>query len=132
MKNKINIRLLRRIQKAILKHHRQFDMSYWFTGRDATGKPAGGCGTAGCIAGWAVHLARKNKTLAATRAEVESAAAEARQLLGLGAIEAGRLFFSEHWPSDLHTRYVNAKTSYLAARAAATRIERFIKFNAEK
>lgn len=67
----MNTKLLRRVQKAILAHPDQFEMWLLFQptlyfNHDPLAlytMPAGGCGTAACIGGWAIHLAGKHKTL---------------------------------------------------------------------
>ena len=48
MKSKLNVRLLRRIQKKITKHPELFDMSSW--------SHETSCGTSCCIGGWALIL----------------------------------------------------------------------------
>lgn len=51
----MNVKLLRRIIKAIKKEPGQFDMRSWFTRQ--RGIP--NCGTAACIGGWAVALTKR-------------------------------------------------------------------------
>ena len=136
-KRKLNVRLLRRIQRHILEEPRRFQMDaeiiqaktqhQWlncitFFSRDAS-KTMPPCGTAACIAGWANILS----DIQLRGREGRNSAAD---LLG---IEAGNswchhpLFFARNWPEPYATRYKNAKTPKLRAKIAAARIEHLIK-----
>lgn len=131
-----NIRLLRRVQRAIPNHPDQFEMSWWFTERlhfKVQSRPAGGCGTAACIGGWAIHLAglngRVRKPLVDTgkyRRKTNSAPM-ARKLLRLSEADGDRLFARSSWPKPFYDRYYHATTLRQRAKAAADRIEHFIK-----
>jgi hypothetical protein len=140
MKKKIkpNIRLLRRIQRAILNKSNQFQMSSLFSAYLDNCDRAGGCGTAGCIAGWALHLTSRNQRLDKTsvsRKGVNTLIREAGNLLGIPTVNQitawsqmkHPLFFAEEWPEPFATRYSNARTAKTMARIAASRIEHFIK-----
>ena len=52
--NPKTVNLLRKVQKQILLEPRQFDIQHWFTmfPKNVTRVP--NCGTAACIAGWAI------------------------------------------------------------------------------
>jgi hypothetical protein len=62
-KLKMNTQLLQKVKQNILDHPDQFYMGGFFSAYTANGK-AGGCGTAACIAGWAVYLHRRYSSLA--------------------------------------------------------------------
>lgn len=133
----MNQKLLRRVRSAILAHPDQFDMAgyfgryIWFSTKTGSVKrPAGGCGTAACIGGWGVFLARKLRTLAQTEHAVGGtvdAHDEAVTALDLTRGEALRLFYIIQWPQKFKTRYNKAKSVRPRARAAAERISWFIK-----
>lgn len=125
---KLNVRLLRRVQKAILKHPWQFEMSWWFDNTlhlsRSTLEPKG-CGTAACIAGWAVHLTSGNKKLSQTRT-LHGDAYDAEDLLGLSCDQSCSLFNTGGWPSYFATAYRQATNPETRAKVAARRIEHFI------
>lgn len=132
----MNTKLLRQVKKAILEHPDQFEMRWWFTNDleldyGNVNRIAGGCGTAACIGGWALHLKHKQDTLNATREYIDSAwimyATDATDLLGLNADESTRLFNHAKWPLRFLSRYIKAKQPKARARAAADRINHFIK-----
>lgn len=128
----MNVNLLRKVQRAILKHPDQFEMSWWFHStlsmRDKLIN-AGGCGTAGCIGGWAIHIHRQCKTLAEAKEHCYNPLSCPAKLLGLKVFsaEADRLFIDEMWPQPFRRRYQNGKTPLTRAKAAAARIDHFIK-----
>lgn len=133
----MNIPLLKRVKAAILKHPKQFEMADWFSsvlyfGDDGQGglkkREAGGCGTAACIAGWVCHIDLESKTLAETDDALGIWASDrATTLLDIPWTKAGRLFHLDYWPSKFQLRVANAKTLKARARAAADRINWFIK-----
>ncbi len=130
MKAQLNIPLLRKIQKAILKHHKQFQMHWWFSRENSVRASAGGCGTAACIAGWAVHLNRKGKRVDKTSAliDIHNVQAEAAKLIGLASREEQESLFGEgYWPEHFRIKWDNAKTTQAKAKVAASRIEHLIK-----
>lgn len=135
---KPNIRLLRRIQRAILKRSDQFVMSALFNQYLDNDRKAGGCGTAGCIAGWALHLASGNKTLDKTREESKryvnrSLLKKAGDLIGIkirrnkDGVMFHPLFFAHLWPAPFQSQYDFATNSRSVARIASARIEHYIK-----
>lgn len=141
LKLKPNIRLLRRIQQAIVKHHDQFLMSSLFSHFLDDGRDAGGCGTAGCIAGWALHLTAGNKRLDKTHGSgygINSSIKKAGELIGVKTtfkkhIMTHPLFFADQWPEPFRSKYAGAayegttSNNKKGARIAAGRIEHFIK-----
>jgi hypothetical protein len=126
---KLNVRLLRKIQRHILEEPKRFIMGDVI----AQGEPGEyvedcdlewempRCGTTACIAGWALFLggARNNNSLG-----------DAADLLGLNipAIRdgAGSLFYVGGWPKKFYDAWVAAKTPRGRARVAARRIDFFI------
>jgi hypothetical protein len=119
-KTKLNVRLLRRIQKQILKEPRQFQMPRMFDYRPAIPN----CGTAACIAGWAYTFSLKNATperarQSAVRLVRTSALDIAQEKLGLDIYQAHRLFNYSQWPFKFNLDSNNPKQ-------AVARIEHFI------
>lgn len=108
----MNIPLLKEIRKEILAEPQRLDMNHWINPDDNTAS----CGTAACVAGWAVILTMRKEDRrkswqkiayeiwksqavdwsgASSRWPTEVAG---RERLGLSASEADRLFFVEEWP----------------------------------
>lgn len=111
MKKKIkpNWRLLRRVQRTILKYPDQFHMGDWATsGHVDHCAPIGRCGTAACIGGWAVVLNKKSKPSRYRGYWLET---NARKVLGLpkpGLFQpdlADTLFYVERWPEPFQKQY---------------------------
>jgi hypothetical protein len=99
-KRKLNVKLLRKIQRHVLDNPKRIDMDC-FIERKAEELEAGRglehdtfprCGTVGCIAGWAVTLSTKERIPYGQIAE------KAKALLGLSDIQAYQLFYVNHWP----------------------------------
>lgn len=129
----MNVEMLTEIKARILAEPDAFRMDTWT------------CGTAHCIAGWALRLAdmpvinaeaQPWLQLTTNGDEPGQAAAD---VLGLSmdydgddddfddnVSEAGRLFHVTHWPEDLQERYEDATSRSERAQVAAKRIDRFI------
>lgn len=132
-KDPINYKLLRRVREQILREPRQFFMDWWTT-RDARavrlkkGEEIPNCGTAACIAGWAVALSRGKTPKQIAR--LEHIPEIGRKELGISDAQAERLFdaspFGE-WPGQFRDFWQTAKTPIQRARIAARRINHFIK-----
>ena len=129
-KPKLNLKLLRKIQKHILAEPARFVMWTWFLRRaDTTSSytPDGGndrvkfpdCGTAACIGGWACILSG-----ASLAGDIHT---RARNLLGLTLDEGRDLFSENRWPLELRAQLMDGKTPLARAKAGAAAIERFIK-----
>lgn len=139
----MNIRLLRKIKRTILKRPDQFEMDAWFSEQLVLGhteqcKPAGGCGYAACIAGWAIVLSdkRSNKiNVAKHYSELvhynNDIFERARKLLGLTCGQANFLFLEWRWPSDFKYPYRKSMSPLGRARIAAKMIDHFIKVKGE-
>ena len=128
-KPKLNVRLLRRIQKQILAEPRQFFMSWWFTSDpdDVMSKKIPNCGTAACIGGWAVALSKKMKPERARIFHGGGIGPLATSLIGLDPAFADRLFVASWWPMQFRSKWRVASTPLARAKVAAARIEHLIK-----
>lgn len=83
---KMNVKLLRKIQKHILTIPKKlFDMTEWRTMLFNRGKE---CGTSHCIGGWACSLTGQNSYTFD----------DAQTALGLNYDQAMRLFMGDNWP----------------------------------
>jgi hypothetical protein len=136
-KPKLNVRLLRKIQRYILKEPRRLVMSRLILKK---GDPLpedhnddfGKCGTAACIAGWALLLSGR-KPFKGERGE-ENDAGTAAKVLGVKYETCGnsdhpgnKLFWVFNWPYKFRIRYNQAKTAFARAKATSLRIDYFIK-----
>jgi hypothetical protein len=133
-KLKLNVRLLRRVQKHIKAEPRRMKMKQWvdrnLRERAESAKPP--CGTTACIAGWALTLNGKRLRDGVNYME------QGRKLLGLTWDEARNLFMVDDWPTKFQNKYdeeseqawkdnVPLKLVRKNARVAVARIEHFIK-----
>lgn len=141
-KRKLNVRLLRRIQKHILAEPRRLNMRDWNTTlRDPRNLPdeMPPCGTVGCIAGWATMLSGKKPR---TRHGFARMGCELLGITGWSGdptdmlrydSQARKLFVVDYWPLKYQHRYDKADTLSGQARfqghakATSDRIEHFIK-----
>lgn len=124
----MNKLLLRQVAKAIKKHPRQFAMGAYFDSELDNLAPAGGCGTAACIAGWAIHLSKGKDTLRET-ADLPHGGETAMELLDINMEQRNRLFYLVNWPEDILGEYHKAKSAKRMAEIAVARINRFIRTN---
>lgn len=131
MKRKMNVRLLRRIQKHILAEPLRYNQNITIekgkpgqSYREDTNFKQGTlpkCGTTACIGGWALSLSFGARVFNFTRA---------RRVLGISTEEAEKLFsytWDNSWPTKFKVAYNKAKTPRQRARIAFNRIEHFIK-----
>lgn len=146
----MNVRLLRRIQKAILEEPKRVAMNVWAVGGDAiqfgeyksefgsgvdlckrSDVPA--CGTIGCICGWGFALTTKLRGNALAdmmdklwRSGGVTPAGSAK-LFGLTEEQAKCLFFRDCWPDEFSNKldrlYFGTKRY---ARVVCDRIDHFI------
>jgi hypothetical protein len=141
----MNVELLQQIKAAILAEPLKFDMSAWFHADQNSP-----CGTAACIAGWAVTIQMKAEKLREARFAYdagdgnEGVERDGKKALGLTDQQAYRLFFYDTWPVPFRHEYSEAsgfwyddpvsgefvKGAYVdrrvAAEVAARRIDHFI------
>jgi hypothetical protein len=135
----MNVKLLKRVKKAILAEPQRVNMDVGIATREHEGDnvydyPA--CGTIGCIAGWSTILAR---TPRATVKAIEQTANvlphawwysvndNAIAALDITSEQASILFHVESWPGDLQSEiedYAEQTPEYAAVVAKA--INRFI------
>lgn len=129
----MNVRLLRKIQKHILAEPKRYNQNVTIeTDQDEIRDVNGGvpkCGTMACIGGWAYILSRVRPNLDFTFDHL----GKARRELKITDEQADRLFDSvasgctNYWPKKYADAYLKAKTPAGRARAAARRIDHFIK-----
>jgi hypothetical protein len=127
-KKKLNVRLLRRIQKHIMAEPKRYDQNVWIKEVDPNVDPYyPPCGTMACIAGWAQILS------AQPGSRVIPSHLAASELLGLDVRSSTRLFDSvmdlvdDAWPRKFSKAYSMAKTARGRAKVAVRRIDHFIK-----
>ena len=134
-KPKLNVRLLRKIQRYIMEEPRRF-MMRGIIARGTPGKTdwdfhwsdiahrVPPCGTAACIAGWT------NLLTGASQGD-ESDLTRARERLGITSPIAryapDPLFDLQAWPEPFRSRYSKAANPKRRAQIAAERIDHFIK-----
>jgi hypothetical protein len=104
---KLNVKLLRKIKKHVEEEPRRLIMARWQQkGRagelvedEAATFNLPECGTAACIAGWAVNLSGK---------KIETdVGARAMTLLGLTFEQSQNLFNTGNWPGDYGDKFDN-------------------------
>jgi len=125
----MNIKLLRKIQKAIARAPQRLDMDIPITSYK--------CKTTACIAGHAVLLSQKGKRFnkvaedfvnkfpdSAFSTDWQPIEIRARNLLKLTRGQANRLFLSWGWPDEYQANYRG--TPVERVRVAIKRIDHFI------
>lgn len=126
----MNVTLLKKVKRAILREPKRLCMYYWLD-VDPTPSRAPSCGTVGCIAGWTAILAkRKSGSIRLTAHQFiggATASVVAECALKLSHGQARRLFHLGEWPVKLGEEYENARTHRQHAQIAAKRIDLFIK-----
>lgn len=136
---KLNVRLLRRIQKHILEEPRRFMMvasnfvattqEQWHCFRRHLFSDASEimtpCGTAACIAGWANILTGVNPR--SFKAGDPQRAAVQIGITPSPLWSKSNLFVIENWPEPFCSRYKKAKTSRVRVKIACKRIDHLIK-----
>lgn len=130
----MNTALLRRVKATILEEPGRLNMEIPFLPDSSVP-----CGTAACIAGWTVILARRRgrEPFSTTCKRLDRSCEgrhhwleiepKARELLGITQEQSSTLFHSDDWPYPFSQRYGNALTDGQRAKVAAQRIEHFIK-----
>lgn len=134
-KLKINVKLLRQIQRAIKKEPRRFEMESWVNIFDSIAP----CETTACIAGHAIIIdfmrkggtwkrgGRKLYDRIDARRLTGLTQYRAGKLLGLEAVQSSRLFHLSEWPKRFHGRFGRALTRRAQGAVAIARIDHFIK-----
>ncbi len=127
----MNIELLEKTRDQILSHPDQVNMQDWFNHKNGLNEEAGGCGTAACIAGWALFVANNAEKLTDLPIPFDAPARRAKEALWLSDAEADRLFFTVSWPSPFGLALLRARTDFRTttayAQVVADRIDHFIK-----
>lgn len=145
----MNVKLLKRIQRAIKRRPAQFNMDRWFSQHPNVPH----CGTTACLAGWALTLDarkahQKASPLKAARQFLESCGERQRTYIRVGGLynfrmveqgamlleiskeQAEKLFFVHNWPSNFRNEYqsnVDFNHQLKAAQIVSDRIDHFIK-----
>lgn len=138
----VNVKLFNKVKRAILKYPDQFEMSFWFTTQlsfddepvsDDTANP-GRCGTAACMAGWALslgykHTSRLNSVMESTYNNGH-VGLDAACLLGISYGQRHALFHIGYWPEPFRMDYSFAKPTKAGiakrAKVAVARIDHFL------
>jgi hypothetical protein len=131
----LNVKLLRKIQKRILTQPQAFFMHDWirrkeYSSNNTFQNPDTGkvtefttCGTAGCIAGWAILLTeKKGDAKLIWSSQIQEKATE---ILGLSPGE-DLIFGSPNWGTELSDAYENAKSDLCRAAVAVKAIDNLI------
>lgn len=134
----MNIPLLKAVRDKIASEPHQFEMAHYFTRfldcKDAHKIKIPDCGTACCIAGWAlaIHKGKKPNVL---KDDGASTGREAAGVLGIDHIGSECLFHESFWPSQFKSLN-GIDFSYLTkkqqAKLAVKRINHFIRTNGEE
>lgn len=125
----MNIELLRAVQARITAEPRQFVMYDWFTRKlDESPGMIPNCGTAACVAGWAIALSQGLDPRAARDAHDATSSRytteqTAQQVLDIDHWRGSRLFYFTRWPAQFTLKPEND-----VAQACA-RIDYFIATN---
>lgn len=131
MKKRINVPLLRKVQKFLLAEPRRFDMGSWVElaeQADILRRPP--CGTACCIAGAAFLIDKKIEVKGALNNDkvlYGDILGGASRALKIDDRQENLLFFVGWWPRKFQVAYNSAKTPLARAKAGVARINHFIK-----
>lgn len=125
----MNIKALKQVQRDMEHRPTQVNMGSYFSRTVPRGhdKP-GGCGTTGCIAGFAIWRKLKAKNLQqASKIEIKlDDRTEGEKALGLTHTQSHNLFYQENWPLEFRERMVMARTPKQYTEAVIDRITHFI------
>jgi hypothetical protein len=127
----MNIELLTSVKERILAEPGSFDMNDWFTWRDSSP-----CGTAACIAGHGYRIRYEPKETLAEACKNCLTDERSIQYLMADAFDINQsmmsnLCYLRCWPQEFASRYRNALAPKDKAKAAADRIDYFIKTGGE-
>jgi hypothetical protein len=132
----MNVELLLKVKEQILKEPAQFQMAWIFTRHivdsytDIDRDKIPNCGTAACIAGWAISIHRGMTPKQVSDSEI-GGWEDAQELLGIGRGWADELFNVERWPTGYKEAWYESDTLEDRAQVAADRIDDFIREIAE-
>ena len=107
-------------------------MEEFFSNRNSQYNQATHCGTAACIAGWAITLAETKTKKPANGAKFYHESESTAHELGIRALDlthkqADKLFYTQNWPRKFNVAYREAPSSKAAAQAVRDRIYHFMK-----
>lgn len=111
----MNVELLLKVKEAILAHPEEYNQSSF-------------CGTAFCIAGWAVKIAHPEVFESVNKIDAENLVYEkARDLLNMGFFDFEEMTDPAGcWPPELREPYSRAETAVERAAAGAAAIDYYI------
>lgn len=128
----MNVELLLKVKEAILNNPEGFQMGKYFKQpennkiRDYGLEWETRCGTACCIGGHAISLSGTERPLREEKYIPGEIYEIAKRALGLTDEQAGKLFYTAHWPVDLYREFSYSKSITKRAQIAAEVIDRFI------
>lgn len=130
----LNTELLLKVKEQILKEPLQFIMGNWFqTKHEIVQEPIPNCGTAACIAGWAIAIHNQMNPAKACAAvsnhefKWHSSEFIADDILDpKGDITVSNLFYVDRWPYQLAFDFRNSEDPVRRAQLAAQAIDMFI------
>jgi len=127
---KMNVKLLRKIEKHILAEPKRFWMRWFVAVKDGihkklytrvgTWRAYPKCNTAACVAGWACILSGKKVS------PNQHLSVLASDILGLDPDQAARLFVPQNWPRQFHAG-IRDDGKKETVKTAVARIEHFIR-----
>src|SRR4051812_24188603 len=117
----MNRKLLIKVRDRIVARPRQFVMENLFSTETDLGEAASHCGTAACIAGWAIVFAVKFKNPEEASRSFNTSF-DARRALKISSREACSLFAVACWPVRFKREFEKAQTSKEQADVARRRI----------
>ena len=133
---KMNVPLLNQVIDAIKADPKRLDMQYFVHEKNSE-DPEPGCGTVGCIAGWAVLLKnhRRGEPMGYVCQRLSKALGqgnssfpvEAQELLGLSAKQATKLFYLDEWPAPFREAYATGNNAKRRVQVTVDRIKHFVK-----
>jgi hypothetical protein len=133
----MNVKLLKKIKREILKEPLRFNMDFWIGTNDRTAP----CHTTACIAGWATILDIKRVQPKKSWAEIGTIVEEnltdqdrfcedGAAKLGLSPYQTQVLFYERNWPKQFQDNFGGRETKRAKrlrrAKLAAARIDHFI------
>ena len=130
----MNTKLLRDVARHISEEPRRLDMErITKRGKEIKGE-APPCGTAACIAGWALLLTHDKEITGYENGfpVVNGRCLDVVDAASLIGDEDHRLFFLSSWPKKFREPYAAAETPQQRAEIAVARIEHFIKTKGEE
>lgn len=139
-KLKMNVRLLRRIQREMLKEPARVEMKRWAIPAKVLlesypRRKSPSCGTVGCIAGWGLMLTKGRKktdylgiSKVILHRQNSGIQREAEKLLRITKQQGKHLFHQREWPDKFRWKLDKLNEGTAAyARVVCQRIDHFIK-----